>query len=428
MRGVVRGAILLFAFRFGGSVPDAKAAAGWRQDVYVWQRAPGEELRGALDASRDLVDGFCPLAAELKWATDGRAEVFSTPLDHEALKATGRAVGLVIRIGPFAGPFARDDERARMIATLAREVLDSARQAGLKPAELQIDFDCAERTLDGYREWLLALREAAGGTRLVFTALPAWLRHRERFAALAEAADGYVLQVHSLEKPANGPDAPYSLCDYEKTLAWARLAAGTAPGRPFRVALPTYGYRLVFNAAGEFVALSAEGPEPRTGVGARTRVVRSDPAEMLRMERALATEPPPGCEGVIWFRLPVAGDRLNWDMTTFRKVLRGEEPRARLNIEARWSERGLAEIVVENRGDTSEPPPGRVRVAWPTGGRLVASDGLGGYVPVLRRGESGLELKNDADVRDELIGPGKRRAIGWLRFSDETKLELTRGD
>ena len=406
-----------------------RAEGEWRRDVYVWQRAPSAELRGALEESREAVDGFYPLAAELRWTTSGRAEIFRSPLDHEALKATGRAAGLVIRIGPFGGPFARDDETARMIVKLAREALAGARRAGWEPGELQVDFDCAERSLAGYREWLLALGEATGGgTRLVFTALPAWLRHPEEFAALAAVADGYVLQVHSLEKPADGPDEPYSLCDYDKTLAWARQAAEAAPGRPFRVALPTYGYRLVFDAGGDFVALSAEGPERRGPPGARTRVVRSDPAEMLRIERALAAEPPPGCEGVIWFRLPVAGDRLNWDMATFRKVLRGETPRARLEVRAERSERGLVEIVAVNAGDTSEPPPARVRVSWPAGGRLVAADGLGGYEPARRGAERILELKRGPEAQEGLLAPGKSRRLGWLRFSDETDVEVVWGD
>ena len=406
---------------------ETNAAVGWRQDVYMWQRAPSEELRSALRASPDTVDGFYPLAAELLWTTGGKAEIFRSPLDHGALKATGRAAGFVIRIGPFGGPFSRDDERARTIVKLARDALESARHAGWEPAELQIDFDCAERTLAGYREWLLALREATGGARLVFTALPAWLNRRAEFAALAEAADGYVLQVHSLEKPNGGPDAPYSLCDYWKTLAWARRAAESAPGRPFRVALPTYGYRLVFDAAGDFVSLSAETSAPRWA-GGRTRIVRSDPAEMLRIERALAAEPPPGCEGVIWFRLPVEGDRLNWDMATFRKVLTGEAPRARLEVEARWSERGLAEIVAVNRGDTSEPTPARVRVSWPERARFLAADGLRGYEPARRGAERTMELKGGPEAREDLLGPGKSRAIGWLRFSNETTVEVTRGE
>ncbi len=370
---------------------------------------------------------FYPLAAELNWDAAARPALVRVPLDFSALGASGRVGGLVLRIGPWPGPFARDDETARLVARTAAETLAAARRAGWNPPELQVDFDSAERTLDGYREWLRALRAAAGAdTRLVFTALPAWLRHREAFAALAAEADGYVLQVHSLAKPSGGPDTLYSLANYDDALRWARQAAEAAPGRPFRVALPTYGYRLAFDAGGKFFALSAEGPAPRWPAGTITRTVRSDPSEMLRIERALAAEPPPGCAGVVWFRLPVEGDRLNWEMPTFLRVLAGEAPRARLEVAARWSAPGLAEILVENLGETSEPPPARGRVAWPRGARLLAADGIGGHEPERRRAETALVLKSDDDAREVLLGPGKTRAIGWLRFADETTLEITR--
>jgi hypothetical protein len=431
-------ALALVAGFFCACAPLPKAAEAnslpppplaWRSEAYVWQREASPELTRALAEAREALHALYPLAAEINWDAARRPTLTRVPLDHAALAAHGKIGGLVLRIGPWSGPFAADDETARLIARAAADILAAARHAGWHPPELQVDFDCAERSLGGYLRWLRALRAVTGeDTRLVFTALPAWLRHREAFAALAAAADGYVLQVHSLEKPAGGPDAPYSLCNYDDALRWARAAAEAAPGRPFRVALPTYGYRLAFDAEGRFFALSAEGPAPRRPAGTITRVVRSDPAEMLRIERALAAEPPPGCEGVIWFRLPVEGDRLNWAMPTFLRVLAGEVPRARIEVAARWSAPGLAEIVVENSGDTSEPPPGRVRIAWPATARLLAADGLGGHEPERRRAEASLVLKSGPETREVLLGPGKTRAIGWLRFADETTLEVTRED
>lgn len=404
--------------------PDA-----WRTDAYVWQRRQGEAVAEAVAAARERVSGFYPLAAEVTWSPDGAARVARIAPDYAALAAAGRPVGPVLRIAPFAGPFARDDAAARVLAKLARELLNEARRAGVEPAELQVDFDCAERTLAGYREWLLALREAVVPTPLVFTALPAWLRHESEFAALAAAADGFVLQVHSLERPAGGPDAAYSLINYDDALRWTGDASRIAGGRPFRVALPTYGYRLAFDESGRFFALSAEGPAPRWPSGTIMRTVRSDPGELPRLERALAEAPPPGCAGVIWFRLPVAGDRLNWEMPTFLKVLAGETPAARLEIEAsRGEAAGLVEIVVVNRGDTSEPLPAVVRITWPGGARLLASDGLGGH-EIARRGvEPGLVIKDASASREDLLGPGKRRRIAWLRFADETTLEISPSD
>ena len=54
--------------------------------------------------------------------------------------------------------------------------------------------------------------------------------------AIVAASDGYVLQVHSLEKP-NGFDAPFTLFDPQVAVAAAVKASSF--GVPFRVALPT---------------------------------------------------------------------------------------------------------------------------------------------------------------------------------------------
>ena len=400
-----------------------QGSGAWREDAYVWRRRHDAALAGALAATRERVSGYLPLAAEVTWDDGGRAGIARVPPDYAALAATGRPVGLVLRAGPYAGPFAAGDTAAKTLAALAKEILGEARRAGLEPAELQIDFDCAEDRLAGYRVWLEELRAAAGGTPLVFTALPAWLRHRAEFAALAQAADGFVLQVHSLEKPTGGPDAVYTLCDPAHALAWAEQASEA--GRPFRVALPTYGYRLAFDREGRFFALSAEGPAPRWPAGTQVRSVRADPAEMLWLERTLADDPPAGCEGVIWFRLPVAGDRLNWDAATFLRVLAGETPRTELALQLAWPEPRLAEVAVVNRGETSPLLPARVALSWTGAGRLIAADGLGGYE--LRPADGGLaaELVAGAEAAETPLAPGRTRRIAWLRFSDEISLEAS---
>lgn len=67
-------------------------------------------------------------------------------------------------------------------------MLAAARNGGLEPAELQIDFDCAEGKLAGYRRWLAALRPAASRTPLVHGV--AGVLDRDDFVALAGAPDG----------------------------------------------------------------------------------------------------------------------------------------------------------------------------------------------------------------------------------------------
>lgn len=391
----------------------------WTREVYVWQRQQGAEVAAALDLAKPLADGFNVLAAEVAWS-GGQPVVTRLVPNYARLAKLGRPVGLSLRVGTFPGPFAADDTPARTLAALAASLLAEARVAGLEASELQIDFDCAEAKLAGYRVWLGALRRAAGKTPLVFTALPVWLAHEADFAALARAADGFVLQVHSLEKP-TAPDAPFTLCDPERALRWA-AQAGRA-GVPFRVALPTYGYRVAFDATGQFFALTAEGPPPAWPAGTQVRVARADAVAMAMLAHSLEKSPPPNCIGVIWFRLPVEGDRLNWAWPTLAAVLRGETPAAKLTVALEWPEPGLAEIVVVNAGTTSEPPPARVALRWPAGEKLLTSDGLGGFRLEARNGEAQMNAVAATVPPDALLAPGQRRKLAWLRFANEIPLD-----
>ena len=397
----------------------AAQAAPWTQEIYVWQRQAGPEVASALQEAKPFADGFNVLAAEVAWS-GGRPVVSRFAPDYASLARLGKPVGLSLRIGPFPGPFAADDATAKSLAALAASLLAEARAASLTPSELQIDFDCAEAKLAGYRVWLGVLRPAVGKTPLIFTALPVWLGHAAEFAALAHAADGFILQVHSLDRPAS-PDAPFTLCDPARALAWAAEAGRV--GVPFRVALPTYGYRVAFDAGGKFFALAAEGPAPDWPAGTQVRVARADAPALARLEQALAAAPPPHCAGVIWFRLPVAGDRLNWDGTTLAAVLRGETPAPKITVAVEWPEPGLAEVVAVNAGTTSELPPARVAVRWPAPEKLLAADGLGGFQLEIRDGEAQMEAVAATVPPDAFLAPGQKRKIAWLRFPHELSLE-----
>ncbi len=403
------------------TVCTVSARAAWTQEIYVWQRQPAPEVAAAMQEAKTLADGFNVLAAEVAWS-GGTPQVSRFAPDYAQLAKLGKPVGLSLRIGPFPGPFAADDAEGKTLAALAGTLLAEAQAAGLSPSELQVDFDCAEAKLAGYRTWLGALKAAAGRTPLVFTALPVWLNHEADFAALAHAADGFILQVHSLERP-TAPDAPFSLCDPVRAQAWA-VQAGRV-GVPFRVALPTYGYLVAFDAAGKFFGLAAEGPTPTWPVGTQVRVARADAVQVAGLAHKLAAQPPPHCNGVIWFRLPVAGDRLNWDWTTLATVLHGGTPAAKMTVVVAWPEPGLAEIYAVNAGTTTEPPPARVTLRWPAGEKMLAADGLGGFQLEIQPGAAQMEAAATAVPPDALLAPGARRQIAWLRFSHALSLEAS---
>ncbi len=394
-------------------------AAPWTQEVYVWQRQSSPALTQALDAARPFVAGFQFLGAEVSWS-GGKPQVFRPDLDFAKLAKLGRPVGLVLRIGPYPGPFLPDDVTAQALASLASSLLASARAGGLTPGELQIDFDCAEARLDGYRVWLGALRQAAGKTSLVFTALPVWLRHPAEFSALAHVADGFVLQVHSLDKPTS-PNSPFTLCDPAQVRVWSAQAGQV--GVPFRLALPTYGYLVAFDSSGKFFALAAEGQPPDWPQGTQVRSVRSDAVALAQLAQALAKAPPPHCQGLIWFRLPVAGDRLNWDFSTLQVILQNGLPVPQLTVAVNWPEPGLAEISVVNTGQITEPPPAQVSLQWPVNSPPQAADALGGFRLDLKNAENQAVLLNANAAPGVFLVPGSRLPIAWLRFAHATPLD-----
>ncbi|MHC4648989.1 MAG: DUF3142 domain-containing protein [Planctomycetota bacterium] len=214
-------------------------------EVYVWQRHWGKPVAEAIKQAALQTSGFSVLAAEVNWKS-GRPNVVRVDIDYAILKSADRPVSLCLRIGPYSGGFGSRDEAAAFLCDIAACVIADAREAGLEPAELQIDYDCAESRLDEYRKLVGLLRDRVRPVSLTITALPCWLKRRV-FARLARASDGYVLQVHSLERPV-GPQAPISLCDAAATRRWVEQAGRI--GVRFRVALPTYGYVVAFDRSG----------------------------------------------------------------------------------------------------------------------------------------------------------------------------------
>jgi hypothetical protein len=386
----------------------ARAGGAVRQEAYVWQRSWDEGVRAAVAEAGGMA-GFTALAAEVSWE-EGKFRAVKVGLDYEALKATGKPVGLTLRIGPYPGPFQAEGEPIGRIADLAEEIIAAAGSKGLTVSELQIDFDCADAKLAGYRAWVVAIKKRIAPAPVVITVLPSWLRQAE-FKKLARQSDGFVLQVHSLADPA-GPDAPFSLCDPEKSRAWIETAARL--GLPFRVALPTYGYLMAFDAQGKLTGLIAEGPAPLLPPGTQLREVRSDPVALAGLVQSLTHDRPANLLALIWYRLPIPADRLNWPLPTLAAVMAGRPPRSSIRAEAKTTEPGLVDIELINDGEKDEASDLLVTITW-SGARLVASDGLRGFqLSAIESGEA--QLHGPSGPGAVRLRPGDRWPVGWLRF------------
>jgi hypothetical protein len=393
-------------------------AAPLPQDAYVWQRSWNDSVVQAVTNHGGAFSNLVVLRAEVAWS-GGKPEVISARPDYKALAAAHRPVGIALRIGGFAGPFSAEDRTTAFLSQLAMTLLTEARSNGIVASELQIDFDCAASKLEGYRVWVKTIREKIAPTPLTITALPSWI-NEPAFKTLVEATDGYVLQVHSLERPKNF-DAAFTLCDPNA----ARRAVEQAGkiGVPFRVALPTYGYLLAFDKTGRFIGLSAEGPNKSWPENVRVRELRADPVEMAGLVQFWNTNRPPALRGIIWYRLPTIVDNFNWHWPTLGAIVASRFPRESLRGEARQIETGLVEINLVNDGELDLSSRLVVEVRWSRVGetRLVAADGLHGY-STLNAGPSSITFQKTS--QPGRFAAGEQQTIGWLRFDRECEVQV----
>ena len=383
-----------------------------RHDAYVWQRVWNEPVRKAVVAHGTNFSELIALHTEVAWK-NGRPDVVRVPIHWPALTNCGSSIGLALRIGPFSGPFATNDSIVMMLSKLASAMVVEAKTNGVELRELQLDFDCAESKLEGYRLWVQSVQQAIAPVPLTITTLPSWLK-QPAFERLVSATDGYVLQVHSLERPKDF-NAPFTLCDPDA----ARVAVERA-GRiniPFRVALPTYGYLIAFNSSGRFIGLSAEGPQLNWETNVRVREVRCDPLAMAELVQYWATNRPASMRGVIWYRLPTIVD--NWRCPTLGAIVGSRSLRESFRSELRRVEPGLVEINLVNNGELDISSRLAIELRWQDA-RLVAGDALRGF-EMVESGISAAKFQTRSPLR---LTSGDSRVVGWLRFDKNCEVQI----
>lgn len=393
-----------------------RAAGALIQEAYVWQRAWTDDVRTGVDRAAASLDGLALWSAEIEWQQHG-PRVIRGDIDWAYASQVAVPTGLVLRIGPYPGPFAEAGEPADSLVTLAEELLQRATASGVQVRELQLDFDCATSKLAGYQLWVNAIRRRITPTPLVITALPSWL-NSAAFQPLAAATDGFVLQVHSLERP-RGPELPMTLCDP----AAARRAVERAGrvGVSFRVALATYGYFVAFDQQGKFIGLQADGPALTWPADTQVRVLRADPAATAELVRGWSADRPATMHGLLWYRLPIDRDVLNWRWPTLVAVMAGRVPQGRLEVDARRPEPGLVELDLVNMGDADAALPAEVTATWASS-RLVAGDALAGF-ELDNTGPAQARFRVGRGMESQWIAAGQRRTLGWLRFAGDAEVE-----
>ncbi|MBB5884633.1 DUF3142 domain-containing protein [Xanthomonas sp. LMG 8992] len=383
----LRCALLGLSLLLGGCA--ASSPAPLEQQVYIWQRQWSGAHAAALAQTRADFSALRVLALQAHpRAGWGRAAV-----DLRQLAADGRPVIAVVRLD---GQLPALD--ATRINAEIRQVVHTWRTAGVTLRGVEIDHDCATARLPAYAALLRRLRSVLpADLSLSITALPAWL-DSPALTALLRTVDSSVLQVHAVNAPAAG------LFDPVQARRWAdRYARRSAT--PFWLALPAYGVALVDGTDADAAPL-IESEAPLVASGTR-RELRVSPQQLAGFVDALRAHRPPHLAGIVWFRLPLPGDRRAWPLATLQAVVHGRALHAAVQVQASGTG-PVYDLTLANHGNAAAAPPRRVILR---GSICEAGDALGDY-------RLHLPAPAPSFVRTTTSPPlaaGERRVLGWVR-------------
>ncbi|MGL4837192.1 MAG: DUF3142 domain-containing protein [Shewanella sp.] len=283
------------------------SASPLTQEVYIWQRQwrPAHQL--ALEQSRESFQGLRVLALQAHPHPKEGLRWFDVAVNHSWLQQDPRPKIAVIRID---GKLTHIND-AKVLEHI-RQLVGRWQAEGTPLAGIEIDHDSPSSQLQVYHDFLRKLRsQLPAGLKLSITALPAWLTSPD-FEPLMGQIDQLVLQIHSVSDPRLG------LFDPVKGWQWVKQLSAKSTV-PYFIALPTYGSALINTPSGTTV--ESETPL-RLASHARdsAQELQADPVQLQQFVQQLGALTDEKLAGIIWFRLPLAGDKRIWPLRTLIAV------------------------------------------------------------------------------------------------------------
>lgn len=337
-------------------------------------------------------------------------QVREIELDWPAVRETGKPVGLVVRIHASVAATGWDDRALEDLRALLAKQRQRFADQQISLREAILDYDCPSARLADYTRLLRRLKPSFPNLGICITALPSWLESKSARELLSESP-GYVLQVHSLHLPSDD-GSMVSLMDVGE--AERAVTRAGAMGMPFRVALATYSCVVLFDENGRVKEVYGEDAPPSlTLSGERRAILDSDAFATADLVRKWNTSRPAAMQGIIWYRLPVESDRLNWPAELLPKVASGAVLRRKWIGTLQSQPEGYENIALSQSGDAPDDLPREILVEW-QGPAALGADGLQGY-EVVSQTSGQLRLRLVHPERFARVAPGQNRLAGWLR-------------
>ena len=206
-------------------------------------------------------------------------------------------------------------------------------------------------------------------------------------------------------------DPRRGLFDPDQAERWVR-DFGRRIRRPFRVALPAYDVRVTWRSDGRLA--SVEGEMPLRAGATNGELLRAAPEAVLKFLHAMHLGAPEGLVGIAWFRLPTDADSRAWSLQTWRAVIAGELPAARLSAGLVPAERAdLWTVTLSNDGPVDAALPRQVRLDP----ACEAADGANGFRLAAAGGPLVLEATRGGRLR-----ANRKRIIGWARCTEPERM------
>ncbi len=381
-----------------------------KTEFYVWQRAWTSEVQKGIVRAVEYADGFMVLAGEVDVQKE-QLEFRVVPVKWAVLSKNPVPVTVVVRMRTSLHLVLKNDGIEEAVTFLIKhinEIVHAAQAQGVHIAGIQLDYDCPTSRLKDYRTLLKRLIASSSESVWSITTLPTWLSKTE-FKKLVAQLSYFVLQVYSFEVPEQlGDDV--SIVHTERIPGYIRQAV--AVETPFYIALPSYGYAAIFDEQGRFVGLEAETRAQQWPPTYTKKEVMAQPDEIAPVVTQLVAQPPERMLGIVWFRLPVDGDKYNWSWLTLLAVMDGKLPVINTyQVEVRQASDALYEVWVTNHEHSEYHGRIQMTIQQTEECGVIAEDLLRGF------SEKVAERDNVHILTGKVPSPGKQAMVSWYRVA-----------
>ena len=119
-------------------------------------------------------------------------------------------------------------------------------------------------------------------------------------------------------------------------------------------------------------------------------------------------------KGIIWFRLPIPSDSLNWPEETLAAIINQEPLESRLEVTTSPSADGATNVSIVNHGNLTIPLPTQIPLTLDAED-ILAAGGSANWLyekgVFVRRAESRLFRTTKTH-----LAPGQTQILGWYRI------------